>query len=61
VLVLRPVPAHFEPLTELCVSGAVRIHVDRVVGLDGVPEALAHVGAGPALGKVVVRPKGQPG
>jgi NADPH:quinone reductase-like Zn-dependent oxidoreductase len=54
VLAVRPGPAHFRPLADLCVSGEVRIHIDRMYGLDQVPQALAHVGEGHALGKVVV-------
>ena len=54
VLAVKGGPAHFEPMTDLCVSGEVSIHVDRTFGLDEVPEALAHVGEGRALGKVVV-------
>ena len=56
VLVVRMGPAHFEPLADLCVAGDVGIHIDRTFGLDEVPEALAHVGEGRALGKVVVTP-----
>jgi NADPH:quinone reductase-like Zn-dependent oxidoreductase len=56
VLVVKPGPAHFTPMAELCVAGHVRIHIDRTVGLDGVADALAHVGEGRALGKVVVTP-----
>ena len=56
VLVVKPGPASFEPLAEMCVAGEVVIHIDRTCGLDGVPEALAHVGEGRALGKVVVTP-----
>jgi len=54
VLAVRPGPAHFRPLADLCVSGEVRIHIERRYGLDQVPQALAHVGEGHALGKVVV-------
>ena len=54
VLAVKEGPAHFEPLAELCVAGDVGIHIDRTFGLDEVPEALAHVGEGRALGKVVV-------
>ena len=54
VLVVDEGPAHFEPLAELCVRGEVAIHVDRTYPLDQVPEALARVGGGRALGKVVV-------
>jgi NADPH:quinone reductase-like Zn-dependent oxidoreductase len=56
VLVVREGPAHFEPLAEMCVAGDVSIHIDRTFGLDEVPEALAYVGEGRALGKVVVTP-----
>jgi NADPH:quinone reductase-like Zn-dependent oxidoreductase len=54
VLVVREGPAHFEPLAQLCVSGDIRIPIDRTFELAAVPEALAHVGEGRALGKVVV-------
>ena len=54
ILVVKPGPAHFEPLAELCLSGKVQIHIGRRFGLDEVPQALAHVGEGRALGKVVV-------
>lgn len=58
VLAVKTGPAHFEPLTQLCVTGEVEIHVDRTVDLHEVPRALAHVGEGRALGKVVVTPSG---
>jgi NADPH:quinone reductase-like Zn-dependent oxidoreductase len=54
VLAVKEGPAHFEALTHLCITGEVTIHIDRTFGLDDVPEALAHVGEGRALGKVVV-------
>lgn len=54
VLGVREGPEHFEPLADLCVSGEVRIHLDRTFALDEVPAALARVGEGRALGKVVV-------
>ncbi len=56
VLVVKQGPAHFEPLADLCVAGDVRIHIDRTFALDEVAAALAHVGEGRALGKVVVTP-----
>jgi NADPH:quinone reductase-like Zn-dependent oxidoreductase len=55
VLVVKPGPSHFEPFADLCVSDDIQIHIDRVFGLDEVPRALAHVGEGRALGKVVVQ------
>jgi NADPH:quinone reductase-like Zn-dependent oxidoreductase len=47
-------PAHFQPVADLCAAGDLDIHIDRTFTLDQVPEALAHVGQGHALGKVVV-------
>ena len=54
MLLVKEGPAHFEPLAELCIARDVRIHIDRTFGLDDVPAALAYVGEGRALGKVVV-------
>jgi NADPH:quinone reductase-like Zn-dependent oxidoreductase len=54
VLVVRQGPAAFTPLADLCLAGEISIHVDRTFGLADVAEALAHVGQGRALGKVVV-------
>ena len=56
VLAVSQGPAHFEPLAERCVSGDLAIHIDRTFGLDEIAAALAHVGEGRALGKVVVTP-----
>jgi NADPH:quinone reductase-like Zn-dependent oxidoreductase len=54
VLVVKEGPEHFGPLAELCVAGDIRIPIERTFELAAVPEALAHVGEGRALGKVVV-------
>jgi NADPH:quinone reductase-like Zn-dependent oxidoreductase len=54
VLAVRMGPAHFEPLADLCVSGDVAIHIDRTFTLDEAAAALALVGEGRALGKIVV-------
>jgi NADPH:quinone reductase-like Zn-dependent oxidoreductase len=54
VLAVKEGPAHFEPVADLCVAGDLGIHIGRTFTLDEVPEALAHVGEGHALGKVVV-------
>jgi NADPH:quinone reductase-like Zn-dependent oxidoreductase len=54
VLVVREGPAAFGPLADLCRAGEIRIPIDRTFGLDDVGAALAHVGEGRALGKVVV-------
>jgi len=56
VLVVKEGPAHFEPLADLCVAGDIRTHIDSSFTLDEVPAALARVGEGRALGKVVVVP-----
>ena len=56
VLVVKEGPAHFEPLADLCVAGDIRTYIDSSFALDEVPAALARVGEGRALGKVVVVP-----
>ena len=56
VLAVKEGPAHFEPVADLCVTGEVRIHIDRTFTLEELPDALARVGEGRALGKVVVSP-----
>lgn len=47
-------PAHFAPLGGLCATGEVAVHIDRTYSLEEVPQALADIGAGRTLGKVVV-------
>jgi NADPH:quinone reductase-like Zn-dependent oxidoreductase len=54
VLAVKEGPAHFQPVADLCVAGDLGIHIDRTFTLAEVPAALAHVGEGRALGKVVV-------
>jgi NADPH:quinone reductase-like Zn-dependent oxidoreductase len=54
VLMVKQGPPHFTPLADLCVNGDVRIHIDRTFALDDVRAALAYVGDGHALGKVIV-------
>ena len=54
VLAVKQGPAHFEPVAERCLAGDLRIHVDQTFGLEEVPQALARVGEGRALGKVVI-------
>jgi NADPH:quinone reductase-like Zn-dependent oxidoreductase len=56
ILAVKEGPTHFDPLATLCVTGDVRIHIDRTFALDEVPAALAHVGEGRALSKVIVCP-----
>jgi len=40
VLVVPQGPRHFTPLTDLGVAGDIAIHIDRMFGLDEVPQAL---------------------
>lgn len=54
ILAVKEGPDHFEPLADLCATGDISIHVDRIFPLNEVPAALARVGEGRALGKVVV-------
>lgn len=54
VLAVRSGPEHFAPVAELAAAGELRIAIDRTVGLPDLPAALGRVGAGEALGKVVV-------
>jgi NADPH:quinone reductase-like Zn-dependent oxidoreductase len=54
MLIVKEGPAHFAPLADLCIAGDIKIHIDRTFTLDDVPTALAYVGEGRALGKVVV-------
>jgi NADPH:quinone reductase-like Zn-dependent oxidoreductase len=54
VLVVQTGPRQFRPLADLCLAGEIVIHIDREFLLDEVPQALAWVGEGRALGKVVV-------
>ena len=54
VLVVQQGPSSFTPLADLCMRGEVSIHVHHTYRLDQVADALADVGEGRALGKVVV-------
>lgn len=54
LLVVKPGPAHFTAVTELCRSGEVTVRIDRTYDLDEVPDAVAAVGAGEIRGKAVV-------
>ncbi|MGL5824309.1 MAG: NAD(P)-dependent alcohol dehydrogenase [Nocardioides sp.] len=54
VLAVKQGPTHFGPLAALCVTGDIKVPIDRTFALAEVPAALAYVGSGRALGKVVV-------
>lgn len=55
VLVVREGPEHFTPLTDLCVNGEIRVHIAATFPLEETAAAMACVGEGRALGKVVVK------
>lgn len=54
VLFVQQGPRGFAPTLDACVRGDVAVHIDRTFTLEEVPEALAYLGAGRALGKLVV-------
>lgn len=56
VLAVRQGPSRFEPVATRCLAGDLRVNVDRTFTLEQVPQALAYVGEGRALGKVVITP-----
>ncbi|TFD73196.1 NAD(P)-dependent alcohol dehydrogenase [Cryobacterium fucosi] len=56
LLIARQGPSHFVPVADRVLAGDLRIHIDRTFPLDEVAQALAYVGEGRALGKVVVTP-----
>jgi len=58
VLVVKPGPEHFRPLADLIIVAGAAIRIDRTFDLDDTAAALAHVGDGRALGKVVVTVNG---
>jgi NADPH:quinone reductase-like Zn-dependent oxidoreductase len=43
-----------ESITELCITGKVKLVIDRRYPLSEVPEALRYLGEGHAKGKVVI-------
>lgn len=43
-------------LTRFCVDRGLRPLIDRVVGLDGAPEAIAAMAEGGLRGKIVLEP-----
>ncbi|MGY4856413.1 NAD(P)-dependent alcohol dehydrogenase [Cryobacterium sp. AP23] len=54
LLIAREGPTYFEPVADRCLTGELDIHIDRTFPLDEVPRALAYLGEGRALGKVVI-------
>lgn len=54
VLVVRPNKEDLTRVAALVSSGALRTSIERSYSLDQVPEALGHLGADRALGKLVI-------
>ena len=54
VLMVRPNKGHLIQVADMVASGALRTTVERTYPLDGLPEALRHLGDGLALGKLVI-------
>lgn len=61
VLMVRSGPQPLEGLARQVAAGEVRVHVDEVVPLERTAAALARIGAGETLGKVVVDVAGTSG
>lgn len=57
LLVVRTGPAHFEELARRCAEGEIDIHIDKVYPLGETAAALARLGEGRALGKLIVEPQ----
>lgn len=55
LVMLDPNPTDLDELQGLCASGAVVPAIDRQYALEEAPEAFRRLGAGEALGKLVVR------
>ena len=54
-VILRNRPALWQRLVELVEKGAVKVHVERIIGLDDVAEAQRAMATGHGRGKIVVR------
>jgi NADPH:quinone reductase-like Zn-dependent oxidoreductase len=54
VLLVRSGPASFDPIAARVASGEFRIPIQHTYALEDVPAAMAQVGEGRALGKVVI-------
>jgi NADPH:quinone reductase-like Zn-dependent oxidoreductase len=54
VLMVRPNKDDLVRVADMLVAGALRTTVERTYPLEGVPEALRHLGEGRALGKLVI-------
>ena len=55
VLMMRPNQEDLLRVAEMVVAGTLHTNIERTYPLDGVPEALRHLGEGRALRKLVVQ------
>jgi NADPH:quinone reductase-like Zn-dependent oxidoreductase len=54
LLMVRPNKEDLLLVAEMVLAGVIRTPIERTYPLEGVPEALGHLGAGRALGKLVI-------
>jgi len=54
VLMVRPNQEDLLRVADMVVAGTIRTSIERTYPLEGVPEALRHLGEGRALGKLVI-------
>jgi NADPH:quinone reductase-like Zn-dependent oxidoreductase len=54
VLMVRPNKDDLVRVADMVIAGVLRTKVERTYPLEGVPEALRHLGEGRALGKLVI-------
>ncbi len=54
VLMVQPSKADLERVADLALAGVLRTSIEETYPLEQVPDALAHIGEGRALGKLVI-------
>lgn len=54
VLTVRPSKEDLVRVADMVLAGVIRTTIERTYALEGVPEALRHLGGGGALGKLVI-------
>ena len=55
MLAIRPNLDHLRQLAAMAEAGELEPVIDKTYALDEVPDALRYIGAGHALGKVVIK------
>lgn len=59
LLFWKPDPDDFKKIAELVAEGKIRTFIEKSYPLERVPQALAHLGDGKALGKLIILPDQQ--